>query len=373
MYSEYLTCVRMNSTETASNVSVSPCGAFNDTTASKAGKTVAYAIIMLESLIGNSAIILVIFKTQRLRTTTSLLIANMAVSDLLMPLFAMPRTVTAVHFGTNRWLIGGNFGLAMCKLAPLLQDVSTAVSTQSLVLIAIDRFYNVFYPVKAAVMSLKVAKVTIPFVWLIAVVLHSPYFYIYRIYIYKGEAYCLLNWSPPFANDMQAQKIYFVLLFCLLFIFPFCVITALYTAVIVRLKRQQFPGQHQSEIARKMREKRNRAILQLSIVIVMVFVVCWTPFTTFVFLKFFKWDMPHCGRKNTAFIAYFIAHSISAINPCVYFLFSSNYRQGLKELFSHVAPERFSCRVLPILDEEVLEMRARARTFSTRVYGQDFK
>lgn len=357
---------RMNSTVTALNSSVPSCDVWNETTLSKAGKTVAYAIIMLGSLIGNSAIVLVIFKTQRLRTTTNFLIANMAVSDLLMPLFAMPRMMTAVHFGANRWLIGGNFGLAMCKLAPLFQDVSTAVSTQSMVLIAVDRFYNVFYPVKAAVMSFKVVKTTVPFVWLIAVVVHSPYFYIFRIYTHKDEAYCLLNWSPPFEDDMQAQEIYFVLLFAVLFIVPLCAITALYTAIITRLKRQQFPGQHQSESARQMREKRNRAILQLSVVIVMVFVVCWTPFTTYAFLKFFKWDTPHCGRRNTAFIVYFIVHSISAINPCVYFLFSSTYRQGLKEVFNCVACERTSCRVLPMIGEEELEMRARARTFSTR-------
>lgn len=366
--SEYLARVKMNSTVVPLNTTVSLCDPFNETTASKVGKIVAYVFIMLISLTGNSAIALVILKTQRLRTTTNLLIANMAVSDLLMPLFAMPRMTTAVYFGANRWLIGGNFGLAMCKLAPLFQDVSTAVSTQSLVLIAVDRFYHVFYPVKAAVISLRVVKVTLPFVWLIAFVVHAPYFYIYRIYIYNGEAYCLLNWSPPFVDDLQAQKVYFVLLSILLFIIPLCAIAALYTAVIVRLKRQQFPGMHQSEKARKMREKRNRAILQLSVVIVMVFVICWTPFTTYGFLKFFRWDKPHCGRHHTTFIVQFIAHSISAINPFVYVLFSSSYRQGLKEALSCGVCERTSCRILPVVGEEELEMRARARTFSTREF-----
>lgn len=355
----------MNLTNATQNSSVPPC--FYETTQAKVGKTVAYAIIMLTSLLGNSAIVLVIYKTQSLRTTTSYLIANMAVSDLLMPLCAMPRMVTAVHFGANRWLIGGNIGLAMCKLVPLFQDVSTAVSTQSLVLIAVDRFYNVFYPVKAAVMSLKAAKIAIPFTWLIAVIIHSPYFYIYRIYIYKDEAYCLLNWSPPF-DDIRAQKYYFVLLSILLFILPFCVIAALYTAVIIRLKRQQFPGQYQSENARNIREKRNRAVLQLCVVIVLAFILCWTPFVTYAFLKFFSWEAPHCGRRNFAFIVHFIAHSISAVNPCVYFLFSSSYRQGLNELFACVSHARASSRVLPAVSVEQLEMRARARTLSTRVF-----
>lgn len=354
----------MNSNNATQNSSSPLC--FEDSTEAKVGKTLAYAVIMLASLLGNSAIVLVICKTQSIRNTTSYLIANMAVSDLLMPLCAMPRIVTAVHFGANRWLIGGNFGLAMCKIVPLFQDVSTAVSTQSLVLIAVDRFYNVFYPVKAAVMSLKAATIAIPFVWLIAVILHSPYFHIYRIYTQEGKVYCLLNWSPPF-DDKKAQKYYFVFLAILLFILPFFVIAALYTAVIIRLKRQQFPGQYQSESARKLREKRNKAILQLCVVIVMVFMLCWSPFVTYVFLKFFSWDTPHCGRSSIAFVVHFIAHSISAINPCVYFLFSSSYRQGLKQLFACVSRGRSSSRVLPAVNEEQLEMRTRARTLSTRV------
>ena len=354
----------MNSNNATQNSSSPLC--FEDSTEAKVAKTLAYAIIMLASLLGNSAIVLVICKTQSLCNTTSYLIANMAVSDLLMPLCAMPRMVTAVHFGANRWLIGGNFGLAMCKLVPLFQDVSTAVSTQSLVLIAVDRFYNIFYPVKAAVMSLKAAKIAIPFVWLIAVILHSPYFYIYRIDTREGKEYCLLNWSPPF-DDMQAQKYYFVLLVILLFILPFFVIAALYTAVIIRLKRQQFPGQYQSENARKLREKRNKAVLQLCVVIVMVFMLCWIPFVTYVFLKFFSWDTRNCGRSNIAFAVQFIAHSISAINPCVYFLFSSSYRQGLKHVFTCASRVRSSSRVLPAINEEQLEMRTRARTLSTRV------
>lgn len=353
---------KMNSSNLYQNTTISTCDdAFQESIDSKAAKTTAYAVIMLISLMGNSAIVLVVFKLQQLQTSTNLFIANMAMSDLLMPLFAMPRMVTMIHFGANRWLIGGNFGLAMCKLAPLFQDVSTAVSIQSLALVAADRFYNVFYPVKAQVMNLRVVKVAIALVWSIAFVVHSPYLYIYRIYLQEGKDYCLLSWSPPFADNMQAQKIYFILLFALLIALPLCTISALYTAVVIRLKRQQCPRLHQSDKARKMREKHNRAILQLAIVIVIVFVLCWTPFTTFVFLKFFVWGKTLCRQSHTAFAVQFIAHSISAINPCVYAIFSSSYRRGLKEVLTCCASQRCvptkSCRISPVAVDENLEMQ----------------
>ena len=354
----------MNSSNLYQNTTISTCDdSFHESIATKAAKTMAYAVIMLISLMGNSAIVLVVFKLEQLQTSTNFFIANMAVSDLLMPLFAMPRMMTMIHFGANRWLMGGNFGLAMCKLAPLFQDVSTAVSIQSLALIAADRFYNVFYPVKAQAINLRVVKLAIALVWSIAFVVHSPYLYIYRIYLQEGLAYCLLSWSPLFANDMQAQKIYFIALFAFLIALPLCTISALYAAVVIRLKRQQPPSLHQSDKTRKMREKRNRTILQLAIVTVIVFVLCWTPFTTFVFLKFFGWAKTLCGQNHTAFAVHFIAHSISAINPCIYALFSSSYRRGLKEvLTSCCASQRCiptkSCRISPMTVDENLEMRA---------------
>ena len=357
----------MNSTTVTQNQSdpLDQCSSFHETTEAKVAKTLAYAVIMLMSLFGNSTIMLVIFKTQILRNTTSYLIANMAVSDLLLPIFAMPRVVSGVYLQSNRWIIGGDFGLALCKLIPLFQDISTAVSTQSLVLITIDRFYSVFYPVKAAVMGLKSVKIALPFTWLIAIGIHSPYFYIYRFHVYNGEIHCLLNWSPLFDN-LKAQKFYFVVLSVLLFILPLSVIACLYTAVILRLKHQKFPGHYQSENARKLREKRNNAVLKLCIVIVLVFIVCWAPFVTFTFLKFFFWETLHCGNPNSTFIVHFIAHSISAVNPCIYFLFSSSYRQGLRVVFPYDSHVRPRSRVLP--DEiEQLELRTRARTFSSRV------
>ena len=62
----------MNLTVLVQNASFPQCETTNETADSKAGKTVAYAIIMLMSLIGNFAIVLVIYKTPRLRTTTNL-------------------------------------------------------------------------------------------------------------------------------------------------------------------------------------------------------------------------------------------------------------------------------------------------------------
>ena len=122
----------MNSTANQS------CELFAEAPSVKYLKTLAYVIIMLLSLIGNTAVIIIVSKNKRMRTTTNYLIVNMAASDLLISAFAVPRELTELYTGRRRWLIDGLAGLILCKLVYVFQDISTAVSIQSLVVMAID-------------------------------------------------------------------------------------------------------------------------------------------------------------------------------------------------------------------------------------------
>ena len=61
----------------------------------------------------------------------------MAMSDLLFTIFWFPKELTQLYV-ENQWLISGPFGQALCKLVQIITDVSSDVSIQSLVLIAVD-------------------------------------------------------------------------------------------------------------------------------------------------------------------------------------------------------------------------------------------
>ena len=56
----------------------------------KIGETVALSMILVVSLVGNSLIELIVYKTPTLRKPINMLIANMAMSDLLYPIFFVP-------------------------------------------------------------------------------------------------------------------------------------------------------------------------------------------------------------------------------------------------------------------------------------------
>ena len=143
----------------------------------KAVKILAYCFVLIVSLLGNSAIISIVRRNNRMRTTVNCLIANMAVSDLLISTVAVPMKLCEIAVGPRSWLIEGTLGLILCKLTYFLQDISTHVSIQSLVVIAIDKYRGIVFPFRPALITPKLCRVIIPLVWITSMSLHAPYFY----------------------------------------------------------------------------------------------------------------------------------------------------------------------------------------------------
>ena len=76
----------MNSTANASS-EFWKCSTLVNSKAFKIGGTVAFCLILLVSIAGNSLIVMLVYKTTNLRKPINYFIANMASSDLLFILF----------------------------------------------------------------------------------------------------------------------------------------------------------------------------------------------------------------------------------------------------------------------------------------------
>ena len=125
--------------KTTVNGSLTCSSPFNPT-AAKLGKTFACCLILVVSLLGNSFIGILVYKTHTLRKPINFFIVNMAMSDLLFAILLFPRELTYLY--ADSWLISGPVGQALCKLVPFLADVSFGVSIQSLVMMAVDQVWS---------------------------------------------------------------------------------------------------------------------------------------------------------------------------------------------------------------------------------------
>ena len=96
----YLFVVRMSANVAATGTqSMSSC--FN-LSVERIGYTFANCRLFAVSLTGNALIGIVVYKTRSLRNPVNYFIANIAISDLLFPIFLIPQVL--VQLNTNTWL-----------------------------------------------------------------------------------------------------------------------------------------------------------------------------------------------------------------------------------------------------------------------------
>ena len=291
-------------------------------TASTIGKTIYLSLILAVSLVGNSLIVTIVYKTPTLRKPINYYIANMAISDLLYPIFWLPWHMSELH--TNSWLIGGKFGLALCKLLPFLGDVSTVVSIQNLILIAVDRFGAVVFPLRSPLIRSKLCPFFILATWIVAVVVNLPYSFAFRVAEDSGEMWCCLEWEIAFGESLPFAK--FIVAYSSLFIYlPVMLLATIYS--IIKLKTQTHPGE-QSANNQQQWKRRNRNVLQMSIAIILVFVFCVLPPTVIVLIReYYSASSRNIPRSFDKYIhvTSYITPASCAANPIVCFIFSSNY------------------------------------------------
>ena len=306
---------------------------FGVLTAYKIGETIALSLILAVSLMANSFIVLIVYKTPTLRKPINYFIANMAMSDLLFSIFWLPTSLSLLH--TNQsWLIGGQFGQVLCKLIPFFADFSTIVSIQNLVLITVDRFGAVVFPLRSPLLRSKLCPFFILGTWITSAAVCSPHWFTYRLVENSGEMRCDTTWKKAFGESSSLADYH--LACCILFIYiPVMLLVLLYSIIIIKLKKQLHPGE-QSANTQQQRNRRNRNVLQLSIAIVLVFVFCRLPYATTFLIILYRASSIHfsCGFWLYYEVTYNIGVGYCAINPIICFVFSSNYRQGLKRLMN---------------------------------------
>jgi len=309
----------------------SSCSSQLNPTAQKIGETFAYCLIFVVSLVGNSFIVIIVYKTQTMRKPINYFITNMAVSDLLFPIFLIPRNLTGLYVDYQS-LIGGPLGQALCKLVPFLVDVSCTVSIQCLVLIAVDRFGAVVFPLRSPLISSKLCPFFILATWIVALAVLSPYLFAFQIVEdADGDVSCTMQWSEAFGESSSGVN-YLLSAHVVFAYIPTALLIILYSIIVIKLKTQKIPGE-QTNNAEEQRAKRNRNVLKMAIAIVVGFLLCWIPLSITTLLLMFERDRWYnCDIRLFSEIFRFITISNCAINPCICLIFSGNYRQGLKRL-----------------------------------------
>ena len=310
------------------------CGYDFNSEGAKVSHIVFYCLILVFSLCGNGMVTTIIYRSPRMRNTTNYFIANMAISDLLLPIFVLPNKITQISAGNPElWLVHGDLGSALCKLVVFLHDVSFGVSIQSLVVIAVDRFFAVVFPLRGPAFPKKMCPLVITITWVLAALVHSPYLYALKLVYVDKDAHCWLRWEPAFNNGYEITKQYITVLLIVLFLIPLMAIVGLYSVIAYDLSKRSACEVNYNSKSRQRRDKENRNVIRMLAMVVVAYTVSFTPTCIHVFTQFYApmGTLSQCTAQLFPIISQLFAYVNGAVNPMIYFIFSENYRHGLKK------------------------------------------
>jgi len=274
----------------------------------------------------------------------------MAVANLLLAVTAMPFQVASLY-RLNDW-IGGMLGNITCKALFYVIPVSIAATVLTMMLISIDRFYAVFYPLREKIF--RKPKILSGTIWILSFVLMLPYPMLFQVQfnssrnVYK----CLQVWpwedpnGPTFKETRLVLKIFHSIVFVMLYALPLSIIIVIYFLICRKMWRRIIPG-NATDSNRTAAEKSKRKVVRLLVVTVVVFALCWFPNYVNHYFWFVRPDLYVKGMLplEVEFFFFWLGHANSAINPCIYILMSDKFRRELASTLAGWWPclRRFNC------------------------------
>ncbi|XP_022095359.1 alpha-2A adrenergic receptor-like [Acanthaster planci] len=276
-------------------------------------------LILLLSVFGNAAVIIVMLKTPHLREkTTNILLINLSMTDLLNATLVMPGALVSLI--ADRWLLGMYWCYTQCALNYWF----IIVSMLTLAMISIDGFYAVIHPLHYMnIITPKVTRLGICYAWFQGCVFALiPALYRWVVYDY-WEVVCAIDWDNEHHDEVIA---YVSVAFITCFLIPTGVIVFCYLKIACAVRSSSGP-----QIPRGGRRQRQdvRVIHSLTVVVVVYF-ICMSPFCVTKVLKICLGSSALPPYLNLT--ASWFAFVASGTNPFIYGIFRHDFRQAFRNL-----------------------------------------
>ncbi|XP_017003781.2 neuropeptide SIFamide receptor [Drosophila takahashii] len=322
---------------------------------------VAYIVVFLVGLIGNSFVIAVVLRAPRMRTVTNYFIVNLAIADILVIVFCLPATLIGNIFVP--WMLGW----LMCKFVPYIQGVSVAASVYSLIAVSLDRFIAIWWPLKQ--MTKRRARIMIIGIWVIALVTTIPWLLFFDLVpaeevfsdalvsaYSQPQFLCQEVWPP--GTDGNLYFLLANLVAC--YLLPMSLITLCYVLIWIKVSTRSIPGESKDAQMDRMQQKSKVKVIKMLVAVVILFVLSWLPlYVIFARIKFGS-DISQEEfeiLKKVMPVAQWLGSSNSCINPILYSV-NKKYRRG----FAAIIKSRSCCGRLRYYDNVAIA----SSTTSTR-------
>ncbi|XP_072185519.1 neuropeptide S receptor [Excalfactoria chinensis] len=289
----------------------------------KTEQLVTLWILFIVTIAGNAIVLFSTWRRKR-KSRMTFFVTQLAITDSFTGLVNIMTDII--------WRYTGDFMAPdiVCRVIRYLQVVLLYASTYVLVSLSIDRYHAIVYPMKF-MQGERQAKVLIGVAWSLSFLFSIPTLIIFgKRQLSNGEVQCWALWP-----DDSYWIPYMTVVAFLVYFIPLIIISVIYSIVIRTIWMK---SKAQAVIISSCTDGKTSAgytsrgfisrakvkAIKYSIVIVLAFALCWSPYFLFDILDNFN-ILPETKER---FYASVIIQNLpalnSAINPLIYCLFSNH-------------------------------------------------
>ncbi|KAJ8359949.1 hypothetical protein SKAU_G00164740 [Synaphobranchus kaupii] len=278
-----------------------------------------YSIVCVLGLVGNVLVMYVIVRYTKMKTATNIYIFNLALADAL--------ATSTLPFQSINYLMGTwPFGDALCKMVISIDYYNMFTSIFTLTTMSVDRYIAVCHPIKALdFRTPRNAKIVNVCNWILSSAIALPVMVMASTVTDKynsGYTDCTLQFPHP---SWYWENLLKICVFIFAFIMPVLIITVCYGLMILRLKSVRMLS------GSKEKDRNLRRITRMVLVVVAVFIVCWTPIHIFVIIKALV-DIPKSLLQTiTWHFCIALGYTNSCLNPVLYAFLDENFKRCFRK------------------------------------------
>ncbi|XP_063981134.1 growth hormone secretagogue receptor type 1 isoform X2 [Diachasmimorpha longicaudata] len=287
-------------------------------------------VVMVLGIIGNLMVPLVVLRGKDMRNSTNIFLVNLSAADLCVLLVCAPTVLVEVNSGPQVWPLGEH----MCKIVPFVELTVAHASVLTILAISFERYYAICEPLRAGYICTKTRATFLCFLaWVFAGVCASPILPI-TSYVQESKEN---NERFPSCNTSGTStwaKTFFITTTMIFFVVPVLMLMILYTIIAQHLMAN--PAISRGP-ANNLLKYRKQVVVMLGTV-VLCFFTCLLPFRAFTLWILIAppSSIVSIGIEQFYSLLYFcrvMLYLNSAINPILYNLMSTKFREGFLRLW----------------------------------------
>ncbi|XP_051896234.1 gonadotropin-releasing hormone II receptor-like [Pristis pectinata] len=291
------------------------------TAAAKVRVIVTFCFFIV-SMISNTAILLSVTRRKR-KSHIRILILSLTVADLMVTVLVMP--LDAVWNITIQWYAGN----VACKALNFLKLFAMYASALVLVVISMDRHSAILNPFSFISASHR-NKLMLSMAWIASALLAAPQLFIFQVQHVHSVNFTQCVTYGSFTEHWH-ETFYNMFTFITLYITPLTVMIICYTRILWEISKQMKENRGSSipTIQNDYMLKTRMKTLKMTIIIVVSFIICWTPY---YLLGLWYWFKPDILKKvpeyvNHLLFLFALLHTCS--DPVIYGFYTPSFRKDI--------------------------------------------